>query len=273
MNFTKLIILILTLLLGAGALGEYKALNRITINGQLKEADRDINNMILQYPVMDTLWATVDDEEICANIQEKKICQKMIANAKVDVSANFVLAKDLSNNNDTKNNNDTEQKRENNFDWQHVEELEKLLWGDKLHFNDQRAFNLRQVYMLAESILYLLAEAIELKNQGILTEDDLKTYEAYFNDIGDHPLFLHAVWFGHRSGYFKKEVAIVLREKLIDRPLTEVIYKEIRDRDWPRATGDTRLIAKIRDKAKAKTVEIGFNAKIGGLDVPPIQEK
>lgn len=188
---------------------EYKTQHDLSVGSQLRESDRHINSMILEYPAMDGIWLTVSDD----------LHGKDRANA-------LLLAVIKNKSNDT---------RKILTEWKHIGDLESILWSGENFYNEDFV-RLRQVYMLAEEILYLVVEVLDLEEKGRISPADTKSYVAYIKDLGAHPLFLHAIWFGHRNGYFPPNVAIRLQNELKKNEEAEalagVIYKEILSPDW-----------------------------------------
>ena len=189
---------------------EYKTQHDLSIASQLRESDRHINSLILEYPAMDGIWMAVDK-----NLHGKDRANALMISIIKNKSTEIVdkLSK-----------------------WKHVKELEKIFWSDKDFYNDEY-IRLRQVYMLAEEILYFVAEVLDLEEDGRLSPEEVKTYTAYISDLGSHPLFLHAIWYGHKSGYFTPYVAKRLQEEILKNKEANImvgeIYKELREPDWP----------------------------------------
>jgi hypothetical protein len=188
---------------------EYKTQHELEINSQLKETDRNINSMILNYPAMDALWITGDD----------KLHGKARADAILIASMN-TKSKDI---------------KKALTDWKEVGDLESIMWSEE-NLHNAEFIKFRQVYMLAEVILYLVVEVLDLEEQHRITPTDARTYTAYIRDLGSHPLFLHAIWFGHKSGYFTPKVALRLQSELKKNKeaveMANAIYKELLSPDW-----------------------------------------
>lgn len=188
---------------------EYKTQHELEINSQLKETDRNINNMILTYPAMDALWITVDD-----NLHGKARADAIL------IASMNTKSKDI---------------KKALTDWEKVDDLESIMWSEK-NLHNSEFIKFRQVYMLAETILYLVVEVLDLEEQHRITPTDARTYTAYIRDLGQHPLFLHAIWFGHKSGYFTPKVALRLQSELKKNKeaveMANAIYKELLSPDW-----------------------------------------
>jgi hypothetical protein len=202
--------------IGILALREYKAINELTMIGQLQSVDREISMMIFNHPTMNAIWVVVPDtlhgkDRADALLKAFLICEK----DKTQISGSA---------------------------WKTVRDLESILWSqDNIHNEGMRT--LRKGYNSLESTLYLVCTAITARQRGQLRAEDEKTFVAYLNDIGAHPLFLHALWFGHKGGYFSAEVARCLQKKLLKnretREMADSIYKELLDEDWPEKVGNS----------------------------------
>lgn len=190
------------------ALDEYKMTNKVSRISQLQEIERDLTAMNMDKPFLDGIWT----------ITPKEISGKERADMLIEAIWNTAP-----------NNND-------HFpQWSTVEDLENILYESKALTNDGMQ-RLRQTYLYIESILYLVADAYQANKQNLLNEDEVATYYAYLNTLGDHPLFLHAVWFGHTEGYLRKDFSIFLRNVLLkDKDKKETIskiYPELLDDNW-----------------------------------------
>lgn len=190
---------------------EYKTQHDLSISSQLRESDRHINSLILEYPAMDGLWITVD-EKLHGKARANELMLAVIDTKSDDMKT--LLS-----------------------DWNHVSELETILWSGHNFYNEE-SIRLRQVYMLAEEILYLVTEVLDLEEDDRLSPTDVKTYTAYIRDLGSHPLFLHAIWYGHNNGYFTPYAAKRLQEEIKkskdSKSMVGEVYKELLDRDWPK---------------------------------------
>lgn len=190
---------------------EYKTQHDLSITSQLRESDRHINSMILEYPVMDGIWMTVD-ENLHGKNRADALIVSLIKNKSPEVIAKMSK-------------------------WHDIGEFETILWSQDNFYNEEY-LRLRQVYMLAEEILYLVAEVLDLEEDGRLSPTEVNTYTAYIRDLGSHPLFLHAIWFGHKSGYFTPYVAKRLQQEILKNEEAKImvgeIYKGLKFPDWPK---------------------------------------
>src|SRR5437763_8665375 len=79
-------------------------------------------------------------------------------------------------------------------EWSGVEELDTFLYAPAA-LEDKSKQNAREIFLLAEFTLYLVNDAFDAREHGLLTAEEEDTYFAYVEDIGAHPLFLLAVWY------------------------------------------------------------------------------
>ena len=188
---------------------EYKTQHDLSISSQLRESDRHINSLILEYPAMDGLWMTSN-----GNLHGKALANELLLSV-------------------INNNSDSWEKKISG--WNHISELETILWSADNFYNEE-FIKLRQVYMLAEEILYLVTEVLDLEEDDRISDEDVKTYTAYIADLGSHPLFLHAIWYGHQNGYFTPYAAMRLQEEIKKSNdaalMAGEVYKELLSPDW-----------------------------------------
>lgn len=141
--------------------------------------------------------------------------------------------------------NGSKKKKDNrHFEWKTIPELsEKLFAADS--FNDQENERLREAYFLAEGFLYILENAFYAKEEKIVGKDDWDTWVGYFYDIGMHPMFLSAIYFGHKYAYidesFAREIWERLKEKDSETHVLEKIYPDIVKEDWHKKVGKNKL--------------------------------
>lgn len=200
--------------IGFLAYKEYIATNELTLAGQLQSFDRDIAALTFDHPSLDALWAYVPD-----NLRGKDRADALLK----------AMFKDK-----------TYPPEISNSSWKTVQELESIMFSqDNIH--DEGVQSLRRAYNLAETTLYLVCSAIDASQRGRLSPEDERTYIAYLGDLGAHPTFLQALWFGHKGGYFTPKVAQRLQDELLkDEKTKQVaasIYKELLEKDWANNTG------------------------------------
>lgn len=188
--------------------------NKLEIRSMLKDIDREINGMVLEYPIMDTLWTKT------VGITDGK----QQAYAKIESIFKYSLK--------YSNNETIIEEIHPELLWNNISEFSMLLWGDK-QFDNLYLSDLRKVYTLAETILYLIVDALELEDEGYLTSNETDTYIAHLRTLGSHPLFLHALWFGHNNGHISKNIVNrICKELLSDKTRREqirAIYPELID--------------------------------------------
>lgn len=204
--------------IGTFAFFEYRATNEIALLGQLQTIDREISNLQFNNPLLHALWVYPPDS------------------LKGKDRADFYLKAffDSTSVASTKITGDT---------WKTVQDLESILWT-QTNIHNEDIQNLRKAYNFAETILYLVASAIDYAERGQIKPEDEKMFVAYLGDIGTHPLFLEAVWYGHRGGYFSEKAAIRIQKEILKneeaKKEASIIYKEILDKNWPYTIGKYR---------------------------------
>ena len=120
-------------------------------------------------------------------------------------------------------------------EWKDIPELYEIMFGLK-DFNNNNKQKLREVYFIAETILFDILTAFEAKNYNLINEEDYETYTGYFSEIGNNPIFLCAVYWSHKNGYITKRFAQDLKKKLLANPkrksAIEVLYPDLLKGDW-----------------------------------------
>lgn len=203
---------------GYWALNEYKTTNKITMSGQLQTVDREIASLTFSQPNLSALWTIVPD-----SLHGKDKADELLKAFLHDRKNKIKISGST---------------------WGHVRDLEAILWSKK-NLHNKEMHGLRNGYTFAESILYLVCSAIDAGQRDQLSPEDVKTYVAYLNDVGAHPLFLHALWFGHRGGYFSPKVAEQLQKELLKneeaKEMIGCIYIELLDeKKWPLMVGKSK---------------------------------
>lgn len=121
--------------------------------------------------------------------------------------------------------------------WKDVPALVDLLWGPD-DFHNKGKVRLRRAHDLGEQILYLLLEAYDANKRGAIDNDVYEEWIPYFDEIGSHPIFLAAVYYGHSAGYFKKDFAQELVRRLDleknrkAKETVQAIYPDMLKPDW-----------------------------------------
>lgn len=192
------------------ALNFYETANTLSRKTQLENTDRQIVMLGFEHPFLDSIWAVPPD-----NLQGK---------ARADYQLEAIW--DING-----QSNDTVP------EWKNMSDLESMLYSPGTYGND-KYIQLRNSYTALEMILYLISDAYEARMSDHLniTQNHAETYYAYINDIGDHPLFLEALWFGHKGGYITENFAIFIKEQLLkdlDRKnnISE-IYSDLLKTEW-----------------------------------------
>ena len=143
------------------------------------------------------------------------------------------------------------------FTWESVPDLyEKLYEVDG--FNNADKVDLRNALDMAENMLYLVYNVYDADNfqknndisyyvklllnrigiMGMDTSDIIgaETWYAYISELGQNPLFLAAIYKGHKYGYFDEEFSAFIRERLMRsnriRITLDKIYPELTKDDW-----------------------------------------
>lgn len=208
------ICLIIGVIIAGVALREYKTTNMLTRAAQFQSVERELCTMQMAKKHLGAIWVVIPDD-----IRGKKRADLMI---------------------DTILNVSSHDKSISKHDWKNVEDLEMLLYQPS-SFSDEDLQNLRDAYLYMESILYLVFDVFIAKEQGLVSPAIFNTYSAYLKDLGGHPLFLHAVWFGYQSGYFNSDFAKFLKSELQNKveikEIIETIYPEMLLPDWSNKVG------------------------------------
>jgi hypothetical protein len=135
------------------------------------------------------------------------------------------------------------EKLQKHIQWRTVPELSNNLFSYD-SFRDKSNEHLRDANYLAESYLYLLSNAYAAKEGEVIDDADWETWCGYFYDIGAHPIFLSAIYFGHKYGYFDNKFAKEIQKRLCENPankaLLEEIYPELLQLNWSEKIGKNR---------------------------------
>jgi len=205
-------------IIGTFAFFEYRTTNEIALLGQLQSIDREISNLQFNNPMLYALWIYPPD-----SLKGKDRADFYL---KAIIDSSSVVSKKITG--------DT---------WKTVQDLESILWSNS-NFYDTDLQKIRKVYDFTETILYLVTSAIDYAERGQIKPEDEKIFVAYIGDIGTHPLFLEAVWFGYRGGYFSEKAAIRMQKELLKneeaKTVISIIYKELLDKNWPYNVGKSK---------------------------------
>lgn len=194
--------------LASAALTQYRTANRVARSNQLQQVDREITKMSFDKPYLDSIWASTSPA----------IQGKPAADAKLQAIWNAGATR-----------------RSRASRWDTVPDLETLLYAPSA-FSSLGAERLRQAYLLCETVLYLVVDAIDAERQLLLDPAETRIYTAYIEDLGDHPLFLHSLWFAHESGYITPQNQHHLRTLILADPsrsnTVAQIYPDLLRPDW-----------------------------------------
>ncbi len=133
---------------------------------------------------------------------------------------------------------DIKKKEKLKDEWHNVKDLLKIIYdgSDNKKFYRSERIKLRQAYDLAEHLLYLLHDAYDANKRKILLDEDFATWRPYIDDLGFHPLFLAAIYYGHSSGYMTKDFAKFLKTTLLksdrNRKAIGVLYNDMLKDNW-----------------------------------------
>jgi hypothetical protein len=191
---------------------EYKRSNIINQNSTLFTADREIYKPIENKPYLQAFFA-----QRSLNISAFDGSQKLLK---------LLLGK---------NDNIS-------FKWKNIPDL-----YDKLYqlegFNQPDRVRMRACFSMAQDILYLLENVYSLsENSEDLKDIDAETWFAYIEQIGGHPLFLAAIYEGHKYRYLTSDFAAFLAKRMIEskniKPILESIYPDMLEMNWAHQIND-----------------------------------
>lgn len=129
--------------------------------------------------------------------------------------------------------------------WRDIADLACLLFEEE-DFHSPAKARLRATYGAAEDMLYLLSNVFNAYSAELLAKEDYQTWVAYLPEVGDHPLFLTAVFYWHDANYLSTELAAELRDRLC-RPNThtratiEALFPEMIEANWPGRVGQGKI--------------------------------
>lgn len=211
------------LIVGSIALKEYKETNRVARSAQLQTVDREIAAMSLEYPFLDAIWVAIDND-VKGKKRADAILTALYSPDATNTSVPFPA-------------------------WDTISDMESIIYGPTT-FTDDHMERVRRGYLLCEAILYLVNDAFDAHSRKLITDDEQESFFAYLYDLGAHPLFLHAIWFGHRGGYLRPGFAKELRKRLLHEPQTvemvKAIYPEMLKPNWEADDGKTECLTKGR---------------------------
>ena len=109
--------------------------------------------------------------------------------------------------------------------------------------------DIRRLFLHAQTNLYHVHNAFDYKRDGILGEQEWRTWKGLIREMGAHPVLLVAIWQGHKNRYFSRPFAKFLQEELCpdaipqdiadrdsfkrDREFIQAFYPEMTKKHWP----------------------------------------
>ena len=196
--------------IGLEALSIYENANRVQAQNAFYMLDREIYDSAKEKAILEPFWA-----QTSINVSPRERAIKRLE---------LLSSKEFS-------------KKE----WKTIPDLYCLLYGEN-SFEDKNLDRLRECVGLAERILYLLYAVGDSKRSGIVTDEDYETWLGYLGEIGDHPLFLVAIYNGHFFGYLDGEYCQYLKDKMntIDwvRGTISEIYPQMNMNGWAQCSGE-----------------------------------
>ena len=197
--------------------------NNVSIRGQLYETEAMYQNEGRDDDILNSIWTYVPD-----TIRRK------------DFSKTLLLAL-------TKN--------ETIIESNSAIELFEFIWGSEtLLDTNKRAEtkNLRKIYLYTQSYLYHIHNAFDYWQDGILLEDEWKTWKGIMREMSAHPIFITTIYQGYKYNYFSKDFAQFVFDEICtltpkdlkfsvdsldhfrDREFIEMFYPEMIAPDWPK---------------------------------------
>lgn len=208
--------LILGGILGYYALNEYKRANEenqiantVQANNTLYVMDRDIYDPGKAREHLEPFWAQVPK-----NFKPRDRARERIK----------LLLGDYSQDN-----------------WKNIAEFNCIMLYSPEAMRKPQLNILRDCTGLAERILYLLYAGFDHFTNKLIDEKDYDTWLAYLKDIGDHPIFLAALYNGHFMGYLDPEFCNLIKNKMVKIPWVlatiNEIYPEMLEPGWADCAG------------------------------------
>jgi hypothetical protein len=208
-------IAIVGVFIGGLALLEYKHANNASMTNTLLNMDKETYIQISNRPYLQAMFVMP-----ISNVDTKQAADRILA---------LFLNKEHIDN--------------KLLQWNNIPELFNRLF-EYSNFNNSDKQKLREAYFIAENILYLLLNAYESKNLSILSDQDYETYIGYIAEIGHNPLFLCAIYCGHKYGFITKLFSLELKTHLLKKKETKVIikdiYKDLLDDKWCERVGESK---------------------------------
>ncbi|RJO60290.1 hypothetical protein C4544_05360 [candidate division WS5 bacterium] len=189
---------------GKDALSEYKKMNMVAMSTAILNMDKEIFKKLSDKPYLQAMFVEIPNEITSHQV------------------INLFLEKES-------------QKFE---DWKDIPSLYDKLWGFNEFDNKDNSdkSRLREAYFIGEEVLYVVLNAHEAHRQLLISDGDWESWAAYIDDLGTNPLFLAAIYCGHKYGYISKEFAEILKQRLMKKDdisrVIKSIYPEMINSDW-----------------------------------------
>jgi len=195
---------------------EYRKVNKMSTFEELDGIEHKIQDIVINDDKLSAFWVSYTDNNI-KRVSVNKL-NILTSNIVVDNTIKRLIIHKLD----------------------HVSELELLLYSENM-FDHPAKKQLRKCYTLAETILYLVGSAHHAKCSGMINGSTFRTYSAYLHSVGDHPIFLAAISYGHDYGFYEKDFATFLRNYYIHDtkllPTMRALYPEMETSDWVNTLG------------------------------------
>lgn len=191
-----------------------KDANSVSVLVKIDEAERKIYELAITYDYLNAFWAYFPEDMSAKDLAKARI--SLLMNDNINEDGNI-------------------------YAWNDVRDLEHIIFSCD-SFCDDKLKRLRTAYNMAEQTLYIVESASNAKSKGIIGDDVYQSYISYVYDIGSHPLFLEAIYFGHETGFlpfeFAKELKKIYMTNKLNRETAELIYPDIiHDPDWAEKVG------------------------------------
>lgn len=206
------------LVIAQGALNQYKKDNRLSALIKLDEKEARVYDKAREKDFLHSFWAEFPDS---LTPREKMNLQLRLLVRPEDNSKSLDTVVDL--------------------EFTTVQDLDRVIWSYD-SFGNPIFRQLRDAYDFAEEILLMAESAYIAYKVGTLTKDDWRSIDTYIDDVGSHPLFIEAVYWGHDGANYSKAFAEVLMHKYSHKTeLKEaalLIYPSIvTDKRWAETMG------------------------------------
>ncbi len=214
-QFSAAIFSFVAAVIAALALQEYLKTNELAAYAQLIDRDKAIAILPLEKDRahVDALWVEVAEAD--------RATPKSLANARLRA-----ILRATNESSDGERRDSAKAQRLSIPEWKNLEDLNQILYSESA-FQSADLRKLRDAYTLCELILYLANDAYYAQRSKTVKPDQAETFFGYLDDIGDHPIFLLAVWFGHGGGHMTTDFAQFLRSRLLKNERTVALAKEI----------------------------------------------